>query len=181
MNDSIHICFSINDVLGLVGDIMTLGSIIAAAVVAYCAITGILRALWRFGLGVAWRKVHIIADADVRDELRSDLIGSGIIKKRNIATRTKGMTGNLKGACMFILDYEYLGEDEVLKILSNKDFNSGALVYAKPGIIPEGVLDKLNTYQHVSVVNFRGRLVNEALLLLLSTSFTRKDIKSQVS
>ena len=77
------------------------------------------------------------------------------------------------------MKYEYLEKEKVLEMVSQKAPDCGVLVYAKFRAIPDDVLDELNLFQHVSVVNFRGRLVNETLLLLLSTSFTRKDVKGQ--
>ncbi len=85
----------------------------------------------------------------------------------------------MDGARLLILDYAYLGETEVLEVVSHKDSNCGVLVYAEPEVIPKEVTRKLNLYRHVSVVNFRGRLINEILLLLVSTSFTRKDAEGQ--
>lgn len=173
------ICAMFNMAFGLIGSVTTVATIISAAVIVFFAITGLLKAMWRFGIGVAWKKVFIVAEADARDELRGDLMRSGIVRKRNIETMTRGQTSNLKGARLIVLDYGYLKEDETVRIVSQKDSDCGVLVYAKPGAIPDEVMEKLNLSQHVSVVNFRGRLVNEVLILLLSTSFTRKDIKYQ--
>lgn len=174
-----QVCAMLGGVSELIGGVTTLATIIATGVIVFFAITGLLKAMWRFGIGVAWRKVFIVADADVRDELQGDLMRSGIVRKSNIETITRGQTSNLKRARLIILDYEYLGEDEIVRIVSQKDSDCGVLVYAKPGVIPGEVMMKLNLSQHVSVVNFRGRLVNEVLIMLLSTSFSRKDILGQ--
>lgn len=174
-----QVCAMIGGVSELIGGATTAATIITTVVIVFFAITGLLKAMWRFGIGVAWRKVFIVADADARDELQGDLMRSGIVRKRNIKTMTRGQISNLKGARLIILDYGYLEEDETVRIVSQKDSDCGVLVYAKPGTIPGEVMEKLNLSQHVSVVNFRGRLVNEVLILLLSTSFSRKDIKYQ--
>lgn len=173
--------FTVGDFLGLVGNVVDTFAIVCAVAVVSLSILGLLKPIWRFGLGVAWRKVFIVAGGDSRSEIRNDLIRSGIVKERNIKMKTRGEIGDLKGARLLILEYGYLGEESVSDIISHKDPNCGVLVYAKPGEIPGKVMEELNLSQHVSVVNFRGRLVNEILLLLLSTSFTRKDIKGQIS
>ena len=113
-------------------------------------------------------------------KIQCDLERSGLIKPKNILTKTKGQTGDLNHARLVILDYEYLGNDDVLRIVSNKNPDCGILVYAKPGIIiGSRDMATFESFQHVSIVNMRGRLVNETLLLMLSTSFTKKDAQRQ--
>ena len=144
------------------------------------AIMGLIKPAYRFGKAIAWKKVFIVSDSETRHDLRCDLERSGLIKHKNILEKSKGQTGELRGARLLIVDFNYLGADEVLRIVSAKCPDCGVLVYAKPGSIKSDCTEKLNLYQHVSVVNFRGRLVNEVLLLLLSTSFTKNDASKQV-
>lgn len=171
--------FTVGDIFELIGYAIQ-GIFFASGVVfVLLSILGLRKPLWRFGMGVAWRKVFIVADGDSRNEIKNDLVRSGIIKERNIKTKTKGELGDLKGARLLILEYEYLKKEKVLETVSQKAPDCGVLVYAEFGTIPNDVLNELNLFQHVSVVNFRGRLVNETLLLLISTSFTRKDAEGQ--
>ena len=171
--------FTVGDIFEWIGYAIKVGIFASGVVFVLLSILGLSKPLWRFGMGVAWRKVFIVADGDSRDEIKNDLVRSGIFKEKNVKTKTKGEIGDLKGARLLILKYEYLEKEKVLEMVSQKAPDCGVLVYAKFRAIPDDVLDELNLFQHVSVVNFRGRLVNEALLLLLSTSFARKDVKGQ--
>ena len=169
----------VNNVSGLIGNACTAAMIVLAVGFVALSVMGLFRPAYRFGKGIAWKKVFIVADSNTRQELKSDVVRSGIIKKRNILEKTDGQISDLAGARLLVLEYGYLGADRVQEIVSNKCSDCGVLVYANPGEIDKKSLAKLNRFQHVSVVNFRGRLVNEILLLLISTSFARKDVKNQ--
>ena len=169
----------INEALGLIGNACTAAAIVLVIIFVALSIMGLFKPAYRFGKGIAWKKVFIVADSNTRQELKSDLVRSGIIKRRNILEKTDGQISDLAGARLLVLEYGYLGAAKVQKIVSNKCSDCGVLVYAKPREIDDEVLAELNRSQYVSVVNFRGRLVNEILLLLISTSFARKDAKEQ--
>lgn len=164
---------------GVIGTLSTIAVVFSFVRYVLPSILCLAVPAFRFGQSIAWKKVFIISSGDTLRELRGDLGRSGIIKKRNIITKTKGEMSDLDGARLLILDYAHLGETEVLEVVSHKDSNCGVLVYAETEVIPKEVMRKLNLYRHVSVVNFRGRLINEILLLLVSTSFTRKDAEGQ--
>lgn len=180
MEDISQIVAAISSFVGFFGMVGTIVSWALAIGFVVLAIMGLVRPAFRFGKGIAWKKVFIVADGETGKEIQCDLERSGLIKPKNILTKTKGQTGDLNYARLVILDYEYLGNDDVLRIVSNKNPDCGILVYAKPGIIigPRDMAT-LNLFQHVSIVNMRGRLVNETLLLMLSTSFTKKDAQRQ--
>lgn len=165
--------------VSLIGTVGTIVSWALAIGFVVLAIMGLVRPAFRFGKGIAWKKVFIEADGNTRQELKGDLERSGIIRKKNILEKTDGQISDLVGARLLVLEYGYLGEENVDKIVSQKCSDCGVLIYAKHKEISDESMEKLNRAQHVSVVNFRGRLVNEILLLLISTSFARKDAKNQ--
>lgn len=169
----------IDNVLGFIGNACTAAAIVLVAVFVALSIMGLFKPAYRFGKGIVWKKVFIVADANTRQELKGDLVRSGIIKKRNIVEKTDGQISDLTGARLLVLEYGYLGADKIQKIVADKCSDCGVLIYANPREIDDELMAKLNRSQHVSVVNFRGRLVNEILLLLISTSFSRKDAKNQ--
>lgn len=173
------IAAAISAFFSLVGTIGTIVSWALAIGFIFLAVMGLVRPAYRFGKGIAWKKVFIVADSNTRQELKGDLERSGIIRKRNILEKTDGQISDLTTARLIILEYGYLGEEKIQEIVSSKCSDCGVLIYAKPKEISDESMSQLNRSQHVSVVNFRGRLVNEILLLLISTSFARKDAKDQ--
>ncbi|WP_165047491.1 MULTISPECIES: hypothetical protein [unclassified Adlercreutzia] len=179
MEDINQAAAAINAFFSLVGTIGTIVPWALAIGFVVLAVMGLVRPAYRFGKGIAWKKVFIVANDNTRQELKGDLERSGILRKRNIRVKTDGQISDLAGARLLILEYGYLGEKKVQEIVSNKCSDCGVLIYAKHKEISDESMSKLNRSQHVSVVNFRGRLVNEILLLLISTSFARKDVKGQ--
>lgn len=180
MEDISQAAAAISSFVGFLGTIGTVASWALTIGFIALAIMGLVKPAFRFGKGIAWKKVFIVADGETGTEIQCDLERSGLIKPKNILTKTKGQTGDLNHARLIILDYGYLGNEDVLRIVSNKNPDCGILVYAKPGtIIEHEDMATLNLFQHVSIVNMRGRLVNETLLLMLSTSFTKKDAQYQ--
>lgn len=171
---------AISAFFSLIGPIGTIASLALAIGFVVLGVMGLVKPAYRFGIGIAWKKVFIVADGNTRQELQGDLERSGIIRKRNILEKTDGQISDLAAARLIILEYGYLGEEKIQNIVSNKCSDCGVLIYAKPREISDESMSRLNRSQHVSVVNLRGRLVNEILLLLISTSFARKDAKNQV-
>lgn len=157
-------------------DIIAIASLI---VFIFGAIAGLIRPLFRFGWA-AWKKqVYIIAGTETGNMINDDLQRSGIVKKKNIKCKNDKQIGDIKDSRLTILDYSYLGSEKSIDIIKNKKANCGAIVYASPGEIKPNDMKRLNEIQHVSVVNFRGRLVNEVLVLLMSCSFSKKESKEQ--
>ena len=70
-------------------------------------------------------------------------------------------------------------EDRILRILESKKSTCGIIVYAKNSSLEKEKMQEINRSHHVSVVNMRGRLANEVIVMLLATSFTRKDALSR--
>lgn len=120
----------VNNVLGLIGNACTAAMIVLAVGFVALSVMGLFRPAYRFGKGIAWKKVFIVADSNTRQELKSDVVRSGIIKKRNILEKTDGQISDLAGARLLVLEYGYLGADRVQEIVSNKCSDCGVLVYA---------------------------------------------------
>lgn len=131
--------------------------------------------MWRFGLARWRKKVLIVGTQSNAELLKGDLEISGIVPKRNITTVPAGELDRLNdsNAALQIICSDDVTEDQVLRILERKKSNCGAIVYAKNNRLSR--MQEINEYHHVSVVNMRGRLANEVAVMLLSTSFTRKD------
>lgn len=140
---------------------------------------GLVRPVVRFGWA-AWKKqVYIVSEVETGNTIRGDLERSGIVKKKNIVCKNSNQLGEIHNARLIILEYSCLGKETVLDVVKRKNANCGAIIYANFNEIDRKTMDELNKVHHVSVVNFRGRLVNEVLVLLMSCSFSREDAKNQ--
>lgn len=77
------------------------------------------------------------------------------------------------GKNIFIVSWEDWGDD-IQKILDKKTPKTGIVIYAKPGIIPPDTMNMLQTYNFVTVTNFRGRLMTDLLTMALTIRYARK-------
>ena len=62
------------------------------------------------------------------------------------------------------------------KVLENVKSHHALLIYAlqEEGFIPKDHLEEINKKQNVVVVNFKGRLLNDLLNAMITTSFQKK-------
>ena len=79
---------------------------------------------------------------------------------------------------MLIVVYGYLGNDDFEAVVRRKNSRCGLIVHCPPekGRIDDRQMSLLSKTSFTALCNFRGRIVNDVLLMMLSTSFKRKDI-----
>ena len=80
---------------------------------------------------------------------------------------------------MLIVVYGYLNNDDFQNIVRNKSSRCGLIVHCPPekGRIAAEEMELLSKSTFTALCNFRGRLVNDVLLMMLSTSFKKEDMK----
>ncbi len=147
------------------------------------AFTRLGKAGWRFGLALFAKKIMIVANEEDRNNIRCDLTRSGLIKEKNIRMVSSAQLVDLKGAFMIIVSYGYLKDDDFARVINEKSSRCGLIVYCPPeperGSLSEEEKSLLNSTPFTTLCNFRGRLVNDVLLMMLSTSFKKKDWEKQ--
>ena len=161
-------------ILDIIGYITTCIVVIAFSVGIYKWITGISPALWRLGKGLSSRKIAILAESDNFTSLKNLLLDSNLIKKKNIIQ----VTGKeLKKAANYTLLLAHWGSisSYLDSVLSDKRDETALLIYApqEEGLIPSEELGKINQHRNVIVVNFRGRLLNDIVTSLITTSYEK--------
>ena len=156
-------------------------SLAALTTLIFGAVAGIIKPLWRFGLSISKRKIFIFAVGDIGDDIKRDLEKSGIIKAKNIEIHSSRFSAELQNATLAVIHYSSF-EKEFESMLNLKMSRCGLIVY-HPEFgkrIPNDIMEKISKLQNVMVVNFRGRLVNDALATMMSTSFTKRDAKKTI-
>lgn len=75
--------------------------------------------------------------------------------------------------------YGYLDKDGFRQIINGKSSRCGLIVHCPPekGRIDDEEMRLLSKTAFTALCNFRGRLVNDVLLMMLSTSFKKSDLK----
>ncbi len=161
-------------VLGIIGYVTTIIVIIAFFVGIYQWITGISPALWRLGKGLASRKIAVVAEGDDFTSLKNLLIDSSLFKEKNI----NQITGReLKKAAEYTLLLAHWKSisSYLDSLLSDKRDKTALLIYApqNEGRVPDEARDKINQHRNVILVNFRGRLLNDVVTSLITTSYEK--------
>ena len=151
---------------------------VAASVISVAVLwlAGIGPALWRLGNGLARRKIVIFANNDMLASLTNLLCDSGLFRRSNLSgITTTGDIGRCEAATLFLV-YWPDWRDNIDDILHRKPDSAALVVYAprEHGPVPDDVLNRLNEHRNVILTNFRGRLLNDLVTSMITTSYEKK-------
>jgi len=151
--------------------IFIVGMIYAVALWA----NGVLPALLRLGNGLAKRKIALFAKGDNVSSLKNLLMDSKLFKAKNIYEISKKEDiGRAESATMFLVFWPDWTTD-LAKILNRKPDECALIVYAPydKGRIPDVEMKNLDHKRHTTVTNFRGRLLNDIVASMITTSYEK--------
>ncbi len=139
-----------------------------------CWFLGITPILIRLGTALWKRKVAIFATAEAYTNLRDVLIDSKIFTINSIIHINIDNFDKAKGETIFLVDWESCG-DKIEQIFSTRlNHQTAIVIYAKPASIPQDKMSDIANRSNTVVVNFRGRLLNDILTSLITTSYDGK-------
>lgn len=157
--------------LDWVGYALTVYTLVTLALIVFAGLKGLIVPLVRLGNGLSRRKIAIFAKGNNLNFLKNLLLGTKLFNEKNmIYISSIGDFGRAERATVFLIFWDdWKGNmDEILH--ANK--NSAALViYAPPGAIPPAEFAKLDNQLNVMVSNFRGRLLNDIVVSLMTTGY----------
>ena len=107
------------------------------------------------------------------DSLESLLLDSRLFRNRNlISIRDNGDIEKGRSATLFVVYWPDWIQD-IVEILQQKKDGTALIVYAPQdkGIIPKETLTALNKKRNVMICNFRGRLMNDIVVSMITTSY----------
>ena len=161
------------DVVEKIGTVIVILSVLYAA---YLWLRGIAPALIRLGNGLSRRKIAIFARGDVCDSLHSLLKDSRLFRHTNlIPIRTRDDIGKAEPASIFLVHYPDF-KDDIPAILAKKRDATALVLYAPAGgeRVPDEVMARVNSVRNSTVVNLRGRLMNDIVLSMITTSYEKE-------
>lgn len=138
-------------------------------------IVGIGPALWRLGNGLASRRIAVFAKDGALTSLDSLLMDSNLFWKANIVgIGSEGDVGKAERATLFLMHWPDWTESWK-SILEQKSDGTALIVYAPQdkGKIPSHVLEEMNNARNVVICNFRGRLLNDIVTSMITTSYEK--------
>ena len=135
--------------------------------------SGIVPVLYRLGKGLAKRKIAVFANGDHLSSLKGLLLDSKLFKKKNIVGVTsRNDIGRAEDITVFLVFWDDWKED-INKILAAKKDGTALIVYAplEMGIIPKEQMQQISETRNATVTNFRGRLLNDIVTSMITTSY----------
>ena len=162
--------------LEVIGAVTIVIAIIGGLATFFGWTMGISMVMKRLGLGRWYRKVLIISDVSNGTSLKKDLIDSGVFREKNIIVIGEQNISDVKSSDLMLLDYWSISPEKALTAIANKQSHAGLVVYSpmKKGRIADEVTERINDEPFTTLVNMRGRLVNDLLITLMSTSYDKK-------
>jgi len=161
-------------IFAIVGGLSTLIAICLFFYGIYGVFRGFLPVGIRLGKSLYNRKIAIYAESDF-ESLKSLMLDSGIFKTKNIIQIPKDSIDKGEKYTMMLVNYPEFS-DEIKSILKYKNDGDSLIVYApqSAGRIEQKLMDKINKKRNAIVVNFRGRLLNDIVTSMITTTYEKK-------
>lgn len=158
----------------IVGGISTVALVLTALYSTYLVIKGVFPVWIRLGFGLSQRKIAIFADHGRYLELKKMLEESKIFQPKNINQYGKSTIKNAENVSLILVHWEFASEfiDQILEI---KKASDALIVYAPRDEkeLPSTDLKKITNQPNSILVNFRGRLLNDILVSMITTSYKK--------
>jgi hypothetical protein len=135
-------------------------------------IRGVAPVLWRLGNGLANRQIALFARGDNLSSLKLLLNNSHLLRSKNIieVTSPKDIGAAAKATVFIVFWHDWASDID--EILAHKEDRCALIVYAPydRDPIPTEQMIKLDGKRHTAVTNFRGRLLNDIITSMITTS-----------
>lgn len=158
----------------ILSGLSTLFSVFVIILVIYTFIKGIFPVWYRLGIGLTKRKIAVFAVNEF-DSLKAMLVDSNIFKSNNIVKIDKNSIKKAEVFTLLLVHWKDFSS-EIDAILSIKKDYAALIIYApqSEGFIHKDTLEKINLERNSIIVNFRGRLLNDILTCMMTTSNQHK-------
>lgn len=160
-----------NDIFIMISGSVTLLTIVGFAYIVILWAKGAIPVLIRMGMGLATRKIGIFSNNNY-DSLKDLLKDSKLFKVENIFQIHTDSIGRAETMTVLLLDWDSMG-DQLDAILQIKNDAVPLLVYSDHNI-PKEVFNKIRNERNTTVVNFRGRLLNDLVAAMITTDYKSK-------
>lgn len=156
----------------IIGGLSTVIMVSAFLYSIYLVIRGIFPVWYRLGKGLARRSIAIFANADEFNNLKGTLIDSKIFRLKNIHQITSADINKAENYTVLLVHWSQY-KDKIDEILKIKKDSTSLVVYAPERDIEKEKMDLINSHRNSIVVNFRGRLINDVLVSLITTVYSK--------
>lgn len=156
----------------IIGGLSTVAALISLLYGLYIILSGVVPVWIRLGRGLANKKIAIYAEIEFQD-FRDLLLDSGLFKSKNIERITSASLKKGERHTMMLVNYEEF-KDQIIEILKYKRDSDSLIIYAPQSRIDLDVMNEINRNRNSIVVNFKGRLLNDILTSMITTTTYEK-------
>jgi hypothetical protein len=132
---------------------------------------GVTPIVLRLGFALWGREVAIFSSEEAFKDLESSLLDSKIFKNKNIIHIRPNNIEKSKKKTIFLVDWDSFGDKIEQVFNSREDEQTPVIIYAKPQSIALEKMNDIANRPNTVVVNFKGRLLNDILTSLITTSY----------
>lgn len=156
------------------GGIQTIIFFVSLIFITYTTLKGTLPIIWKLGTALNSRQIAVFGSADAYGTLKDILKDSNLFREKNICHIQPGSIDRAKTKTIYLVDWESFKThiDEVLSARSNEQ--TPIVIFASPGAIPNDKMKDIGNKLNTIVVNFKGRLVNDIFVSLMTTNSNKK-------
>ncbi len=158
----------------VMGGISTAVLVSGAIYIIYLVVIGVIPVWWRLGIALSRNKIAIFADSDNFNDLEKILTDSKLFKEKNIVNIGTTNIFSAESADLLLVYWPDF-KDKLNEVLHVKNHSVGLVVYApqEGGFIDKPAMAELNAHHNVTVTNFRGRLLNDVFVSMVTTKKTK--------
>jgi len=158
----------------IVGGLTVLFAAIGIIYRIVCIILGVTPLVFRIGKAIWRRKVAIIGSSESFTSLKDCITDTNIFKKNNVIHIPIDNIEKVKEHTILLVDWETCSNQIDNIFIARKNNNTAVIIYAKAGSIPNEKMGEIANKSNTVVVIFKGRLLNDILNSLITTSFDGK-------
>jgi hypothetical protein len=157
----------------LFGGISTVITILAFLYAVFLVSKGVLPVLWRLGNSLSKRKIAIYSDSKF-DDLKAMFIDSGLFNEKNIIRIEKSSIEKARDISLLLVHWSSC-KSELDRIFDIKKDQDALIVYAPQdeGRVDDRERDMINDRRNAIIVNFRGRLLNDVVICMMTTGYKK--------
>jgi len=157
----------------VIGGLTTILLVIGVFYKTFCWFWGITPVIFRLGIALWKREIAIFSSLEHFNSLKSCLTDSWIFKEKTIIHIEDKNIEKAKNKTVFLVDWESFWEKIEDIFNTRRDHQTPIIIYAKPQSIPHCKMDDIANRPNTIVVNFRGRLMNDILNSLITTTYDK--------
>ena len=148
--------------------------IISVLYIWYLVFRWIVPVLYRLWMALSKREIAVFATTEYAS-LKNMLDSSWIFRVNNIHQILPNSLSDADQKTIFLVHWKDF-KDKIDIILAKKKSNTALIIYAPQNewIIEPRDRDEINSHPNTTIVNFRGRLLNDILVSMITTSYSKK-------